>query len=411
MQVKKKRKSAWDHDPSRVAAADAVLRESRRLLRNPERVLGMLADGRPVKLPMRTELGVIASVFDAIHRGEYASAPLQPEPDVLRDLFLFCRTETDLLSDPDGPRFADALLALSAHHRDWIRPLRDWRKPSHNIGRQFRSLVRHLIARYDVPAFLDAAWLGGLTSDAVRYQGWYKHIAAGQNIRTAPGLPIPLTKKQAHHFLRAPDDFDIPAAFCWATIIDLGGDERLVRSILTTRIGNAFHVDEFWLSVFRFFAANPMLDPAHHGPIVDYLRHQKFEPSVPNPIADRPCEPALVPAQPNLNMKGRTPESVLPGDAGMAPVAGAGRRTKSVAMSWEPSGFPGLVYEDGAGEDVRLYRIVELLRSTELFEEGRAMRRLRGGLMPARAPRGGRRSGPCGKRSRTAGSSGWRRSR
>src|SRR5262249_9746258 len=113
----------------------------------------------------------------------------------------------------------------------------DWCKPSHNVGRQFRSLVRHMIARYDVPAFLDAAWLAGLTVDAVQHQGWYKHIASGRNIRTAPDLPIPLTKKQAHHFLRAPDDFDIPSAFRWAVIVDLGGDERMVRSILGTWIG------------------------------------------------------------------------------------------------------------------------------------------------------------------------------
>jgi hypothetical protein len=373
MQVKKKRKSAWDHDPSRVAAADAVLRESRRLLRDPERVLRMLADGRSVKLPLRTDLGVIASLFDAIHRGDYEAAPLQLDLDVLRDLLAFCRTETDLLTDPDASRFADALLALSAHHLDWIRPLRDWRKPSHNIGRQFRSLVRHLIARYDVPAFLDAAWLGGLTADAVQYQGWYKHIASGRNIRTAPDLPVPLTKKQAHHFLRAPDDFDIPSAFWWARIIDLGGDERLVRSILTTRVGTSFDVDEFWLSVLRFFAANPMLDPAHHGPIVDFLRHQKFEPSVPNPIAGGPGEPPLIPAQPNLSMKGRTPESVLRAMREWHRSLAQGR-AKTIAVSWGPSGFPDFVHEDGAGEDGRLYRIVELLSSSELFAEGRAMR-------------------------------------
>ena len=123
MQTKKKRKSAWDLDPSRIASAEACLRESRRLLRDPERVLRMLADGRPVKLPLRTDLGVIAALFDAIHRGDYAAAPLQPDLDVLGDLLLFCRTETDLLTDPDAPRFANALLALSAHRRDWIRPL------------------------------------------------------------------------------------------------------------------------------------------------------------------------------------------------------------------------------------------------------------------------------------------------
>jgi hypothetical protein len=373
MQAKKKRKSSWDLSPSQVASAEAVLREARRLLRDPKRLLTMLAEGYPVRLPLRTDLGVMASLFGAVHRGDYEAAPLRPDLDALRDLLLFCRSETDLLTAPDAPRFADALLALSAHHGDWIRPLRDWRMPSHNVGRQFHSLVRHLIARYDVPAFMDAAWLGGLTIDAVQHQGWYKHVASGQNIRTAPDLPIPLTGKQAHHFLRAPDDFDIPSAFRWAVIVDLGGDERMVRSILATWVGTSFDLDEFWLSVFRFFAAHPMLDPAHHGPIVDFLRHQKFEPSVPNPIADRPGEPALIPTQPKLSMKGRTPESLLRVMREWHRSL-AQDRAKTIALSWCPAGFPGFEWTDWAGEEVRVYRIVELLTSSDLFAEGRAMR-------------------------------------
>jgi hypothetical protein len=370
---KKKRKSAWDHSPSRIAAAEAALRESRRLLRDPERVLAMLAKGGSVRLPLRTDLGVVASLFEAIHRGDYASSPLPPDIDALVELLQFCRIETDLLTSADAPRFAQALLALSAHHRDWIRSLWDWHEPSHNVDRQFRSLVRHLIARYDVAAFLDSAWLEGLTADAVKHQGWYKHIAGGQNIRTAPDLPIPLTKKQAHHFLRAPDDFDIPSAFRWAVIVDLGGDERMVRSILGTWIGRTYELDEFWLSVFRFFAANPMLDPARHGPIVDFLRHQRYEPSIPNPNADQPEEPALIPAQPNLSMKGRTPESVLRAMREWHRSLAQGH-AKSIAVSWEPSGFPDFEWEDGSGEEGRVYRIVELLTSSELFAEGRTMR-------------------------------------
>ena len=311
MPARKRRKSAWDRSPGRVATAEAVLRESRRLLRDPGRVLAMLAEGRPVRLPLRTDLGVMASLFEAIHRGDYDAAPIRPDTGALRELLLFCRSETDLLTAPEAPTFAEALLALSAHHRDWVRPLRDWRRPSHNVRRQFHSLVRHLIARYDVPTFLDAAWLGGLTIESVREQGWYKLIGSGRNIRTAPDLPFPMTKKQAHHFLRAPDDFDIPSAFRWAVIVDLGGDERLVRSIRATRLATSFEAPEFWTSVFRFFIANPMLDPAHHGPIVDFLHHQKFEPSVSDPRRGETGQPDFVPAQPHLSMKGRTAESML----------------------------------------------------------------------------------------------------
>src|SRR5262249_48822739 len=158
--------------------------------------------------------------------------------------------------------------------------------------------------------------------------------------------------KQAHHFLRAPEDFDIPSAFRWAVIVDLGGDERMVWSILTTWVGTTFELDDFWLSVFRFFAVHPMLDPAHHGPIIDFLRHQKFEPTVPNPIADWPEEPALNPAQPNLSMKRRTPESLLRA-MGEWHRSLAQDRAKTSAVTWCPSGFPGFECEDRAGEDVR----------------------------------------------------------
>ncbi len=79
MRTKKKRKSAWDHSPSRIASAEAVLRESRRLLRDPERVLATLARDRSVRLPLRTDLGVMAPLFDAIHRGDHVIGALARE--------------------------------------------------------------------------------------------------------------------------------------------------------------------------------------------------------------------------------------------------------------------------------------------------------------------------------------------
>jgi hypothetical protein len=50
MRAKKKRKSAWDLSPGQVASAEAVLRESRRLLR---------------RLPTEGELALLASWGEA----------------------------------------------------------------------------------------------------------------------------------------------------------------------------------------------------------------------------------------------------------------------------------------------------------------------------------------------------------
>ena len=372
MEKKPKRKSAWFHEPAKIAAAEQVLRESRELLRAPDRVMQLLAGGKSIRLPLRSDLGAISSLFDAIHRGEFDQAPLTPDVEVVRRILFYCRQETDLLTHQDAPRYATALLALAAHESDWLRPLEHWRAPSHNTSRQFRDLLRHLIARYDVPAFLDAAWLEGLTAEGVKHQGWYKHIARGQNIRTAEGLPFSLTTKQAHHFFHAPDDFDIPSALQWAVIIDLGGDERIVRSILGTRIGTELAHTDFWKSVVRFFIAHPELAPRHHGPIVDYLLAHKFVPSVANPRADEPGQPALVPPRPGLNMKGRTVESML---RAVSQWHGSLVKSRPTSMvSWAPSGFRPFVFEVATGEGERRYEVVELLTSQELMEEGQTMR-------------------------------------
>src|SRR3954447_16366389 len=305
------RKSAWDLSRDRVEEAERRLRESKRILGEPEQVLRRFRAGETIKVPLCSDLFLGYAAFELLRQADSGQSPLKPDADVLHHLLRFCHRRTALPDCRETQRYANALVALSAHHRDWVRPLEDWRPGTHNAERQFRSLLRHLVATYDVPAFMDAAWFEGLTPAGVRQQGWYKHIGRGRNIRTADDLPVPLTKKQAHHFLHAPGDLTIPAAFRRAKVIDLGGDERLVRSILATRIGTVFEHEEFWSSVIRLFIAHPLLDPVHHGPIIDYLHHQKFEPSIANPIADRPGQPALVPPQPNLCMKGRTPESLL----------------------------------------------------------------------------------------------------
>jgi PcfJ-like protein len=372
MEKKPKRKSAWFLEPAKVAAAERVLRESRELLRDPSQVMQLVAGGKSTRLPLRSDLRVMTSLLEAVHRGEFDQAPLGPDVELLRRLLFFCRNETDLLTHQEAPHYANALLALAAHGRNWLRPLEHWRATSHNVSRQFRGLVRHLIARYEVPAFLDAAWLAGLTLEGVKHQRWYVHVAQGRNITTADDLPFALTKKQAHRFLQAPDDFDIPSAFRWAVIVDLGGDESLVRSILRTRIGTEFSHTDFWNSVFRFFIAHPELAPRHHGSIVDYLLTQKFVPSIPNPLADAPGQPALVPPLPGLSMKGRTPESIL-----KAVFSWHGSLVKSRAtwiVSWAPSGFRPLVFDVATGDGERRYEVVELLTAQELMEEGQAMR-------------------------------------
>ena len=87
----------------------------------------------------------------------------------------------------------------------------------------------------------------------------------------------------------------------------LGGDARLTEAFVATQLGRAFEHDDFWVTVIRFFIANPLLDRCHVGPIVDYLQHQRFEASV---LLVAPGVRERQP-QPNLSMHGRAADALL----------------------------------------------------------------------------------------------------
>ena len=98
IEKKPKRKSVWFLEPARIAAAERVFRESRELLWDPDRVIQLVAAGKSIRLPLRSDLGVISSLFDAMHRGDLSQPPLKPDFEVVHRVLSFCRNETALLT-------------------------------------------------------------------------------------------------------------------------------------------------------------------------------------------------------------------------------------------------------------------------------------------------------------------------
>lgn len=276
------------------------------------------------------------------------------------------------LGELPGNTYIEALALIAAHSPSWQRPLCEWKPRSHNAGRQFASLLRHLFVKYnDVPSFFDAVWFSGRTKAAAEQRKWYLHVGKGQNIRNCQ-LPITLTKKMAHHFMRAPNNTTIEQALRWGQILGLGGDERLARAVFGTRLTESFGHDNFWSSVIRWFIAHPMLDREHVGPIMDYLHEQRFVPEI---IFVRPGHrEEAQPPQPDLTMKGRTPEAL---------VRRVNEWHRSLAndnrhqvRQWEPHGIEEFEFVEGSekGDNLKVWTIRELLSSKSLMTEGRQMR-------------------------------------
>jgi hypothetical protein len=125
------------------------------------------------------------------------------------------------------------------------------------------------------------------------------------------------------------------------------------------------------VTVIRWLIEHPEVEVVHHGPIIDFLHDQKYVPSVINTLIHLPGQPELVPVQPNLSMKGRSPSSLLRAIETWHREMYA--RRKPIRGDWHTSGIPSLcqavIDETGPAS----YRIKELLMTWELDEEGQTL--------------------------------------
>ena len=271
-----------------------------------------------------------------------------------------------------------ALEQLARNHADWIRPVADWRpyRGTHRQrgskpARQFNSLARHLLAKYDVPEFFDSAFLQGNTPQARQQQAWFKHIGMGQNIRTAD-VPMRITKRMAHLLLQQRGaHHTIVQALRKVQYEAYGGNPSSARELAHGPLGETFDNEEFWATVVQFLANQPFLDRSYLNPIIDYIRNQKFTPRrVPQPDG---TEVEAPPLHPNFCMKGRSINKLIRQvDLWHQELTGM----EDVAFeTWQSSGFREFEHVSLDPEIRRniQWTVHELITSQQLYAEGRIM--------------------------------------
>lgn len=266
---------------------------------------------------------------------------------------------------------------LVSHHDKWLQPYNTWKSKTHNIYKQLSSFAGHLLAKYKVPAFMYAAWeapkQGKTTLEKELCQEWFCHLWVGKNIRTAKNLPCPLSKKEAHHFLKAPNDYTITEAIRWGQIFSLEGNLRLMHSLRETKLMGSFSSNNFCLQVIRFFINHPMLDLVHVNPIIDYIWNQKFE--CRRVFVGRGAVEMQDPPQSNFSMTGRTAESLLNQVERWHRQLGKESKNRK-NLQWEHHPIKDFIWKQGKAEKgtLKIWRIINLVTSQELLAEGRAMK-------------------------------------
>ena len=361
-----------ERDLAERLKSDAVLARMKNHTRRPQETIRAIYEGKLSEAELnRPHLQKIQRAFDGLGRdrkGRRALLQLLLHVEKRGDFF-DVKPAIVRLGPSDGNTFIEGLGALAHWHKRWLRDPGEWRPDSHNGRKQFGSLARHLLAKYDVPAFMDIAWFFGEEDEARQQQGWFVHVGTGGNIRKAD-VPLTLTKKMAHLFLESPHDYTIYEAFRRGQILGLGGEEPLVRAVNSTRLGSSFECEDFWHKVVHFFVNNPMLDPDEVGPIVDYIHNQKYVPreeTVEGEVVQLP------PEQPNFSIKGRSMVKLLRQvEMWHRQLA---RQNRLPAKVWAPSGLNELDWTatDNYGNEKERWTITELLSAKELSLEGRKM--------------------------------------
>ena len=304
---------------------------------------------------------------------------LQPDRRAaFESLVYVVRTRTRLLRPTPGqgrpgwvaPVFLiKRLRNLAERHGHWIRPCEDWQPSGENLRPVFRSLAWHLLARYPVPAFLDCVWDLAAGPEGFRQQAWYIRLGRGASFREL-NLPLVLTRRMEDFTRQAPDHFTVGQALRYGEVLGSGGSEELAGWIALSRLGREIQHAQFWRTVILFFVNHPGTEKELVNPIIDFIQANKFageEILTQHGVGNRQAP------WPDFSIKGRTPGSMV--RLLRAWDVQFGDRKLSQFFSWRASGIPGFRFVETctANEGQREWSIHELLSSSELYAEGRAL--------------------------------------
>ncbi|WP_109436127.1 PcfJ domain-containing protein [Aquimarina sp. AU119] len=246
-------------------------------------------------------------------------------------------------------RYINVVFNMAWYTNHFESDYRTWKRKSHNSDKQILSLLEHCFEKYEVPKFLYSTWF---TSDKKQIS-WFIELTNGGSIRSLK-LPIQLTKKGAHFFRTAPDDYNVFMALRWAQSLSYGADEVFADYIANTFLSrNHFENEFFWDKVIQFMSKQTMLDLQKTGELLDYLYH-------------------CIDEDDSYVIKGRTITSLMrASDQWHIEINRTSKQGKD--LIWEASSISPLTVVEGKEEKRVTYRLSELRSTKELRIEGRRM--------------------------------------
>lgn len=155
----------------------------------------------------------------------------------------------------DPEQVLNTILPLKTLKDKYIRPLEDWKPNCYNPIKQKYNLIDWLLVDYRVPLFMYDIFFKRDRMDEgnyLKYKDWFIIIAQGGSFYKA--TKDIFSKKEAFHFLHAPDGNSIGQNIWYARFKAAGIDEKYIRVLLRKNFPSYGQNDPTWIRFIEFFA-------------------------------------------------------------------------------------------------------------------------------------------------------------
>ncbi|MFP9114975.1 PcfJ domain-containing protein [Flavobacterium sp. RHBU_3] len=246
-----------------------------------------------------------------------------------------------------NPAYIDVLANISRFGNKTVRPIEDWTKDSLTADGQLASIIRYLFAVYEVPQFMEHVF----AESNIVHMLWYIQLGRGDSVLSLCAFPAKFTHKMAHEFRNTPGHvYTIDQAIRRAQALGYGATHKLAENIAWS-----VNVAEIKDNAFR---AKMIQFVAKHARGAQFVEVE----SVMGYVAEKHGEAT------GFKLKGRAWAALVKA-AREHEVEKAKRLAAEMRGDWKPVAIAD--YE--AVEEMYTYRIVQLVTSEELYEEGREM--------------------------------------
>lgn len=177
--------------------------------------------------------------------------------EICAPLFRILEAKSRIFHDlhPQQLPLVEAVLRLGVYKTCWVRAPEHW-QPDENQSAldQWADFLRHLMALYPVPKFMDSAWLTRGTLHHFERHCWCT-FARGQSLRSVDGFPQSISKKVLHRALSSGQKNEtLPTAIWKAELEAQQVSASLFTAVMRSRVPNELWRHELWSRLVAKFS-------------------------------------------------------------------------------------------------------------------------------------------------------------